>query len=254
MNSACIGCIFHGNLIELLPKKYREKNEVYLPLSRRSSIKDIIESLTVPHTEIGRIEMEGRHLDFHHIPVGGELFHIFPFGPETPILQPAVLHPVPFPRISFMADDTVRKLRRNMRMAGLDTAAAPPQPLKEIAASAKRRQRILISRNRDLLKCRDVVFGQLIRSEDHVMQLREVLGRFAFQERPSPFSRCLECNTILQDVEKEDVLDQLQPLTRKYYFTFRKCPVCAKIYWHGSHMEKMRKILDSALPPEPGAA
>jgi len=246
MNSLGIRCIFHGNLAELLPKKYRDNEDIY-PLNRRAAIKDIIESLSIPHTEVGKIEKDGEQTTFHHIGVAGEMFHIYPFSSDTPVLQPTILRPQPFSSISFMADDTVRKLRRNMRMAGLNTAAVPHKQLTEIAISATRKQRILVSRNRDLLKCKDVVFGQLVRSGDHVLQLREVFCRYTFAERPTPFSRCLECNNVLQDVKKEEILDQLQPLTRKYYFTFKKCPGCAKIYWHGSHLEKMQRILDSAV-------
>lgn len=249
MHSPGFSCIFNGNLIELLPKKYKDK-VICFPLKRRAAIKDVIESLSIPHTEIGRIERDGKQLDFHHIPAEGERFNIFPFGPRTPILRPTILRPDPLSCISFMADDTVSKLRRDMRMTGLDTAAAPVGHLKEIAASAKRQQRILVSRNRDLLKCRDVVFGQLIKAEDHAIQLRELLCRYTFKERPSPFSRCLECNSVLEVVKKEDILEQLQPLTRKYYSAFKKCSGCARIYWHGSHLEKMRKFLDSTLPPE----
>ncbi len=250
MNRPGIRCVFHGNLAKLLPKNSRD-NEIFYPLNRRAAIKDIIESLSVPHTEVGKIAKHGEQITFHHIGVAGESFHIYPFTSDTPVLRPTVLRPQPFSIISFMADDTVRKLRRNMRMAGLDTAAAPHKQLTEIAISATRKQRILVSRNRDLLKCKDVVFGQLVRSEDHVTQLREIYCRYSFAEQPIPFSLCLECNTVLQDVSKEAILDQLQPLTRKYYSTFKRCPGCAKIYWHGSHLQKMQRILDSALPSGP---
>ncbi len=239
--------VFHGNLFELLSKKLKS-SEVGYSLNRRATIKDIIESLGIPHTEVGKIEKGEEQLTFHHIGVAGEPYHIYPFTCDTPVLRPTILRPLPFSSISFIADDTVGKLRRNMRMAGLDTSAAPLKPLTEIAASATQQQRILITRNRDLLKCKDVIFGQLVRSGDHVIQLREVFCRYTFAERPIPFSRCLECNIFLLDAQKKDILDELQPLTRKYYFSFKKCPGCTRIFWHGSHLEKMRGIVNSVLP------
>jgi hypothetical protein len=245
MENAAIRCVFYGSLVELLPGK-KGTTEIFYPLRRRAAIKDIIESLAIPHTEVGKIEKEGVRLGFHHIAVAEEQFHIFPFDSETPILQPTVLRPIPFSSISFMVDDTVRRLGRNMRMAGLDTAVAPPGRLTEIAHLATFQERILVSRNRDLLKCKDVLFGQLIRSEDHIIQLREVLRRYIFVEKLQLLSRCLEFNTVLQPVKKEDVLHRLEPLTRKYYFIFKKCPGCGKIYWHGSHVEKMEKLIAAA--------
>jgi uncharacterized protein with PIN domain len=247
VSSQVLRIVFHGNLVELLSKKFKS-NEVVYPLNRRATLKDIVESMGIPHTEVGKIEKGEEQLTFDHIGVAGEQCHIYPFTCDIPVLHPTILRPLPFSSITFMADDTVGKLRRNMRMAGLDTSAAPRKPLTEIAASATRQQRILVSRNRDLLKCKDVVFGQLVRSGDHVAQLREVFCRYTFAKRPIPFSRCLECNILLQDAQKKDLLDELQPLTRKYYFSFKKCPGCARIFWHGSHLEKMRRIVNSVLP------
>jgi uncharacterized protein with PIN domain len=78
-------------------------------------------------------------------------------------------------------------------------------------------------------------------------QLIEVLTRFDLRKSLQPFSRCMECNGVLSDVTKEEIIGHLQPCTRKYYTEFRKCPSCERVYWEGSHYEKMKKFVDNLL-------
>ncbi len=246
MTPGRIFLILHGDLVDLLPKNRRHRT-IRLILDRRASIKDIIESQTIPHTEIGRMEMEGRQLSFRHIGENGERIHLHPFSRHTPLTTATVLRPEPLENIAFMCDSTVSRLGRHMRMAGLDTANAPEASLVEVGSQASAAGRILVSRNRDLLKCRTVNFGQLIRSVHHRLQLREVFVRFRPENLIAPFSRCLVCNSTLVAVDKEEILHLLEPLTRKYYHSFKKCSACNKIYWHGSHIVRMEQLLRSTL-------
>lgn len=238
--------IFYGDLVDLLPKNHRKSVVPYI-LDRRASIKDIIESLGIPHTEIGRIEKQGRQLSFRHIGEDGEILHLHPFTGSTPLTKATVLRPEPLQNVAFMYDSTVFKLGRNLRMAGLDAANAPEAPAADIGRLASSAGRILVSRNRELLKCRTVTFGQLIRSVHHRQQLREVFARFRPAGLLDPFSRCLACNAPLVKVDKEEIVHTLEPLTKLYYSSFKRCSGCGKIYWHGSHIARMEKILQSAL-------
>lgn len=246
MTRGRIFLILYGDLVDFLPTNHRTRTIHYI-LDRRASIKDIIESQGIPHTEIGRIDMEGRQLSFRHIGEDGERIHLHPFTEQTPLRTATVLRHDPLKNIAFMCDSTVSRLARNMRMAGLDTENAPEISLVDIARQASSAGRILISRNRDLLKCRTVNFGQLIRSVHHRLQLREVFARFRPENLLDPFSRCLVCNSTLVVVDKEHIIHFLEPLTQKYYHSFKKCPGCGKIYWHGSHLAKMEKTLHAVL-------
>lgn len=238
--------IMHGDLVDLLPKGHRNSVVRYI-LDRRASIKDIIESLGIPHTEIGRIEQQERQLSFRHVGEDGEVILLHPFTGNTPLTEATVLRPEPLQRIAFMYDSTVSKLGRNLRMAGLDSEEAPAAPLVDIGRLASSAGRILVSRNRELLKCKTVNFGQLIRSVHHRQQLREVLARFRPTHLLDPFSRCLVCNAALVEVAKEEVIHTLEPLTKKYYSFFKRCSGCGKVYWHGSHIARMEEILRSVL-------
>lgn len=70
------------------------------------------------------------------------------------------------------------------------------------------------------------------------------MRRFALPEHVKPFTRCLECNHRLTSVAKIDVLERLEPLTKIYYEEFRRCDGCGRIYWRGSHFDKLRARVD----------
>jgi uncharacterized protein with PIN domain len=236
----------YGNNRSLL-RTLDKSPEITYPLTRRASIKDIIEALGIPHTEIGRIISGGRDLDFNFTPIGNEYLEFFPFSKETPVTVPTLLRPVPFSKIHFMVDINVLKIARNLRMLGINTTHVPESDLIGIVAKANEEQRILLTRNTDLLKIKSVIFGQLLRSENHLQQMVEVVDRYSLTPLLNPFSRCLNCNALLSDVDKNEILHLLEQLTIKYYDIFKQCKVCKKVYWQGSHHEKMMNTLNSHI-------
>jgi uncharacterized protein with PIN domain len=246
MSSSTLYLKVHGNNRDLLRTHVRTA-EIAYPLTRRASIKDIIEALGIPHTEIGKIISGGHELDFHYVPTSNESIDIFPFSKDIPTTAPTALRPQPLRKIHFMADVNVLKLARNLRMLGIDTTHVPDSNMIEIAQQANTEERILLTRNRDLLKINKVVFGQLLRSEYHMEQLSEVIERYSLLVFIKPFSRCLSCNTRLHNVNKKDILDLLEPLTIKYYDIFKQCLLCKKVYWQGSHHEKMLNTLNAHI-------
>jgi len=230
-------------LRELLPRKLRNSKEVAYPLTRRTSIKDIIEALHIPHTEVGSIVHKGAEVSFQHIPEAGEQLSLSSFPPGTDITRSSLLRPNPLRKTAFMVDINVGKLARLLRMSGFDTRYEPELNEADLARQAVSGRRILLSRNRDLLQRKIVAWGHLVRAEQPEEQLAEVIALYGLRESMKPFSRCLECNTLLQPVEKSAILHRLEPLTKKYYRTFHICPNCEQIYWRGSHHQHMDNIM-----------
>ena len=230
--------VFFGNNRELLRVPTSDGTVLY-HLNRRASIKDIIEALGVPHTEICRIEHRGNDISFRYIPSAGEKILIFPFAEQNNWKTPSALRPQPSEKLKFLVDMSALKLARNLRMAGLDTVTVVGRNLKDIVEMAKREERVVVTRNRELAKMGDLLFGQLLRSDDHRKQMLEVEERYELSAAASPLSRCLACNDILRKVPKEKILHRLEPLTRKYYTSFKECTSCRKIYWPGSHHDRM---------------
>jgi uncharacterized protein with PIN domain len=243
--------IFSGDLLDFFKGSGCSPHIHHYPLLRRASIKDIVESLGIPHTEIGRLTCNRRELDFSFVPGGGERLLVEPLSPLCPPTRPSTLRPKPLDEMRFLVDINAGKLVRLLRMAGLDaTAVAANQSIKDIAAAATADGRILLSRNRDLLKLRSVVFGRLVRNQDPTLQFTEVSHLFNLFSLFRPFSRCMACNTALHPVDKADIMDRLEPLTIRYYHRFHQCGSCGRLYWRGSHHEHMARTFGIVEPEE----
>lgn len=242
MSLPIINFVFHDDVVQLLPRTKRLR-ELRYPLKRRASVKDILEALGVPHTEVGKIEADSQQLTFDFVPDKGITIHIHPMTGDVVRSLPNLLWPDCWYFDRFMVDINALKLMRNMRMAGIDTVVVPQMDVVDIAMLAAAEERVLITRNRQMLKCAEVRYGQLLRSENHIKQLREVNSRFQLVNHFKPFSRCLTCNGSLQLIPKSSIEHLLEPLTKKYYSTFKRCEDCMSIYWDGSHVQHMRAIL-----------
>jgi len=234
---------FWGNLKELLRPPFRGQKMVAYQLTRQASVKDIIEALGVPHTEVGRLTVAGRELSFAALGAENDRLDVYPLCPPVDVLTPTLLRPEPLASITFAVDMNVGKLATLLRMAGFDTFYRNYISDSELIEVAVREKRIVLSKDRDLLKRKDVVFGYLVREIYPEKQLAEIVHLFGLKEQFKPLSRCLRCNALLQPVEKRRILNRLEPLTQTYYHAFHRCPCCDRIYWPGTHRDTMLLML-----------
>jgi uncharacterized protein with PIN domain len=149
--------------------------------------------------------------------------------------------------VRFVLDGHLGKLASYLRLLGFDTLYRNDYDDDELADTSSNQRRILLTRDRGLLKRNRVWFGYCIRARSPGEQVVEVLKRFDLAERAHPFSRCACCNGLLTPVEKVDVFDRLEPKTKLYYDDFRICQDCDRIYWKGSHFERMESQLQDLL-------
>ena len=233
---------FHGNLGELLAVPHKNGTVEY-SLLRRASVKDIIEALGVPHTEVAGLAAGDKGIDFSFIVRDQDLIHVLAPCPPVDVCTPTLLRPEPLPVIRFLADANVAKLGRLLRMAGFDVLNGKDRDDAGLAELAAEEGRIMLTRDRLLLRRKKVVFGRLVRAEDPHAQLREVVEFYGLTSRLVPFSRCMVCNGLLEPVAREQILHRLEPLTRKYYQVFRRCRECDRLYWAGSHRQGMERVL-----------
>ena len=242
--------LFHGDLPKLLsvPSK---NGEIRYPLNRRASIKDIIESLAIPHTEIGTLLVNGKEVDFSCLPTSDDRIEIFPQTPVVDVLRPTILRPAPLPAIAFAVDVNVAKLAPLLRMVGMDCWYENRINDRSLADLAHRQQRILLTRDTLLLKRNQVVYGHLVRAQNPEDQLREVIDLYGLRPLLNPFSRCMKCNGELSETNKERIYHLLETLTKKYYDTFFQCRGCGKIYWAGSHRQRMQERIRAILADKP---
>lgn len=237
---------FHGELKDLL-NGTADLGENCRDLDRLAPVKDLIESQGVPHTEVGLIVSGGTERSFVYTPARGEIVDVFPHTLPVDLSLPSVLFPEPFEEATFVVDVNVARLSGLLRLTGFDCLYDPRLDDATIAEFAGRDRRILLTRDRELLKRNRVLRGRLIRSNRPWEQLAEVIRFFGLRDRIDLFSRCPRCNVPLVNIDKGDVLDQLKPLTRMMYDRFTRCPGCGQVYWSGSHHSRIREKLAAAL-------
>jgi uncharacterized protein len=228
---------FFGRLNDFLP---RDRREQIIPVTfhGRQSIKHLAESLGVPHPEIGQVLIDGQEGALSRITEDGDRIEVYPIPNGAPAE----------PR--FILDNHLGRLTAYLRMLGFDCLYQNDYDDEELAETAQREERILLSRDRRLLMRKAVTDGYCLRSLDSWEQLAEVIRRFDLSSRLVPFHRCLRCNHPLEPVQKEVILDRLEPLTKLYFDEFQICPACKQIYWKGSHYEKMRQWVDQLTKKE----
>lgn len=232
--------IFYGNLKDLLKKDGPQNGIIRHSFDRRASVKDVIESFGVPHPEIQWLKINGRQLGFNIILQDKDQVEVSPLTPPFDVFTATILRPSPLEKIRFVVDVNVGKLANLLRMAGFDTVYRNSLIDVDLADIADKEKRILLTKDRNLLKRKKVVFGHLVREIHPLRQFSEIINLFRLAKEVRPFSRCLLCNSLLKPVAKEDILHRLEPLTRRYYNSFHFCPKCDKIYWPGSHRQKMQ--------------
>ncbi len=233
---------FHGDLTTLLRPRWRNVHPIVQPVTRRASVKDVIESFGIPHTEIDRITCDNTEVDFSFPVNYGQRFNIYQVLPPWNVFQPTKLRPDPLKRIRFIVDVNVGRLARYLRAAGFDTLYNYHWDDNQIVNLIMQENLIVLTRDLGLLKRKQVQFGRYIRADRPIEQLREVMQLLNLEKEVKAFSRCLDCNRYLQHVSKEEIMHRLEPLTRKYYDSFSMCQACNKIYWSGSHVEEMRRF------------
>jgi len=240
-NNDCARLFFAGELTDLLTYSHVAGSLSY-PADRPASIKDVIEAVGIPHTEVFEIRLNGQDCDFTLQLAPGMEAAFLPAGLTTPypvdVTEPSPLRPA-LPRLAFVVDENVAGLVPLLRAFGLDTAYHRTWSDEYIARLAEEEQRVVLTRDRALLKRSIITHGRLIRTQEVDAQLVEVMGHYVYRDADLPFTRCLRCNVVTRPVEKEEILHRLEPKTRLHYDTFRLCPVCDRIFWRGSHYEKI---------------
>jgi len=221
----------------------RDKRDVTIALSfkGRQSLKHLIESLGVPHTEVGQVTVNGQAQSLDSVPHNGDRIEVRPAAPGCP-LEPR-----------FLLDSHLGRLAAYLRMLGFDClynndygcVVGNHYHDDGIAVILAADPRILLTRDRRLLMRKVVQYGYCLRSLEPQEQLVEVVRRFDLAGKIAPLHRCLRCNHPLQPVSKEMVFDRLEPLTKIHFDEFSLCPACDQVYWKGSHVERMERLIES---------
>jgi hypothetical protein len=236
---------FYEELNEFLHYSRRKKAFPFL-LENKRTIKDIIESLGVPHTEVDLILANGTPVGFDYHPVNEDHISVYPVFEALDISGINMLRHKPLREPKFVLDVHLGTLAKRLRLCGFDTFYRNNLQDEEIINIGVAEQRTILTRDRQILKNGRVTHGYYVRNTNPGKQLREVVARFDLNDQFLPFTRCMDCNGLIIKVEKEDVIDQLLPKTRKAFHEFYRCNSCSKVYWKGSHYDKMIRIIEDS--------
>lgn len=215
--------------------------EVYL--NGPSSVKDLIESQGVPHTEVGAITCNHEVVDFCCLVNDGDQVSVYPETVKVDPTRPGCLRSRPLPDIKFVLDTHLGKLAKYLRMLGFDTLYKNDYADEQLAGIASQQQRIVLSRDRGLLKRKVIEYGHYVRHTKPLEQLAEIMQWLDIQKYINPFSRCTTCNGRLHSVSKKVIESQLAPKTRQFYNEFKQCAECKQIYWKGTHYQQLKQVV-----------
>jgi uncharacterized protein with PIN domain len=248
-----ISIVFHRELNDFLPIEQRSKVSSHV-LKKERSVKDLFESLGVPHTEVDLVFVNDRSVDFTYLVQHGDHIELFPQMrspplqqyPDSPLIHclPELLKP---PR--FVIDVHLGRLAAYLRMLGFDSLYRNDYDDPALANISADEKRILLSCDRRLLMRKQVMYGYFVRSRQPKQQLQEILRHFELYDQIRPFDRCMHCNGHIQAVDKEEIESQLLEKTRKYHDEFYRCDGCHKIYWEGSHFQNMETMIEDLKRP-----
>jgi uncharacterized protein len=237
---------FYEELNDFLQNK-KKKQVLDYCFEGNPSVKDVIESFGVPHVEVDLILVNSRSVDFNYQVKANDFISVYPVFEALDITKVTLLRTKPLREPRFILDVHLGKLCRYLRLLGFDTLYRNNYDDPEIIEIAGQQNRIILTRDLGILKVKTFTHGYWLRSDNPRIQLDEVIGRFNLYNLIKPFNRCIKCNGAISAVNKEDILDQLKPLTKQFFNHFYQCNDCGNIFWEGSHFDKMENFVESVL-------
>jgi len=242
---------FYEELNDFLAPALRKRAFVYA-FNGTPSVKDAIEAIGVPHGEVDLVLVDGESVDFARRLAGGERVAVYPVFERLDVAPVTRLRARPLRQTRFVLDVHLGKLARYLRLLGFDTRYRNDYDDAAIIGLARGESRIILTRDRGLLKHGAVTHGYWVRATAPRVQLAEIVRVFDLGGSARPFTRCIRCNGELQRVAKSTVAARLPPRVRAHFEEFVQCRECAAVYWPGTHYDRMRKMVDqlrSETPP-----
>ncbi len=229
---------FYEELNDFLPAPKR-KRAFMARFDGTPAVKDVIESLGVPHTEIDVILVDGQSVQFRHRLHGGERVAVYPVFERFDVHSVCRLRARPLRRSRFLADVHLGTLARQLRLLGFDTLYDVNADDSVLASRCARGRRILLTRDVGLLKRACVTRGHWVRATDPQHQLEEVINAFSLQRDLAPFTRCTVCNGVLRAVTRVSVAARVPARVHARFRRFWECRRCGRVYWRGTHFHRL---------------
>ena len=226
---------------------WQRQHEIEAAVTSTETVKHAIEALGVPHTEVELVLVNGTPVGFDRRLADGDRIAVYPRFEALDVAPLLRVRERPLRATRFIADAHLGGLARRLRLAGFDTLFDNAYPDDEVLRRSLDEGRIVLTRDRELLKRRALTHGCFVHAQQPDAQWREVFARLDLYASARPFTRCLACNAPLRAVEKAAVASRLPPSVRELHERFARCDGCARVYWEGSHWRRLRAEVDVLL-------
>ena len=237
---------FYEELNDFLAPAHRQR-AFEARCARAATVKHMIEALGVPHTEVELVLVNGESVGFDRLLANGDRVSVYPRFETfdvTPLLR---VRDTPLRVTCFIADAHLGGLARLLRLTGFDTLYDNHYDDAELVAIATREGRTALTRDRELLKRRELTHGCFVHALKPEQQAAEIFERLDLARSARPFSLCLECNAPLRPIDKADAAHRLPADVRARHDRFSTCDRCQRVFWEGSHWRRMRAVVDRLL-------
>jgi uncharacterized protein len=240
---------FYEELNDFLPA-FKRKIPFPYHFTGNPSIFDAIQALGVPHVEVDLILVNGRSVNFSYKIKDQDYTSVYPVFESFDISSVTRLRKKPLRHPRFILDAHLGKLTKYLRLFGFDCLYENSFTDNQIIEISTKLHRVILTRDLGILKHKQVTRGYWVRNTQPKEQLPEILKRFDLYSLIAPFGRCMLCNGKIKRIAKIRIQDQLPPRTLQYYDKFYICMNCSKLYWEGSHYDKMQLLITTFYQPD----
>ncbi|SDY58972.1 hypothetical protein SAMN04515617_11716 [Collimonas sp. OK242] len=234
--------------------RFYEELNTFLPIERRkrafdavsaraATTKHMIEALGVPHTEVELVLVNGETAGFDRLLRDGDRVAVYPKFEALDISPLLRVRGHPLRKSRFIADAHLGGLAHLLRMTGFDTLYDNNFRDSAIASIAEKEERIVLTRDRELLKRRIITHGCYVHALKPARQLKEIFDRLDLARSARPFTLCLQCNAPLRSIDKALVEERLPPKVSAHFERFSTCDLCQRVFWEGTHWRSMQALL-----------
>jgi uncharacterized protein len=237
---------FYAELNDHLPSERRQKTlqkAFFVP----GTVKDLIESFGVPHTEVELVIVNGESVPFSYMVRDGDRIAAYPTFESFDISEELRVRPQVLRETKFVLDVHLGRLAAYLRMLGFDAVYGNRLSDPQLVRISSEQHRILLTRDRGLLKHSAVTHGYLVRETDSRRQLAEIVARFDLAHSAQPFTRCMVCNGCLAEIAREEARAMVPPRVASSFEEFQRCSGCGRVYWKGSHYRRIARWLNASL-------
>lgn len=233
---------------------YAELNDFLKPVNRHvafklafkgpMTIQEAIESSGVPHKAVDMVLVNSELGSFIQKINNGDYISVYPTFELLDISQLSGRKNTPLRQSRFILDAHLGKLAKLMRLLGFDVTYYNNIADNDLILLGNCERRIVLTRDRGVLKSRLLTHGYYVRSIYPKNQLKEIVEKFDLYSQFVPFSRCLICNNKLENISVSEVKNLVKPELLNIYKKFYHCSSCNRIYWEGSHYLRMKQFIE----------